>query len=309
MSLAVAVPCALLAATAYGAATAAQHSVAHTGEGRADAASLLRLLRSPRWLLGMVGDGMGLLLQVIALSTGPVVVIQPLLVLAVPVALPVGWALGGRRPARADFLACAAVIAALALFFLVAGDPGRSAPASSSTVGTVILVALVLAAALLLAARQAPPVVRTVITGCVAGASFGLVGVLLDATSSVVRVHGWVGLRMPTGWVPLAGVVVVGVFALVLTQISFQLGSLGASLPANEASAPFAAVAMGALLLHERIPVSDGALLAYAVSLGGMVAGTIWLARAWSALPGPPVREHHHSHDEECANGGDGPGA
>src|SRR6185437_1929321 len=102
MSLAVAIPCGIAAAVAYGGATAVQHSAAHTGTGEADAVGLLRLLTSPRWWLSVAGDGVGLLLQVVALATGPVVLIQPLLVLALPVSLIVGFLIGRPRPSASD---------------------------------------------------------------------------------------------------------------------------------------------------------------------------------------------------------------
>jgi len=116
MSLAVALPCAAMSAVFYGASTAVQHTRAHAGAEREDAADLVRLLRDPRWLLSVGGDVVGLVLQVVALSTGPVVLVQPLLVLAVPVALPVGRLLGGKRPRPSDYLACTAIIAGLSLF-------------------------------------------------------------------------------------------------------------------------------------------------------------------------------------------------
>src|SRR5437016_860458 len=140
MSLIVAVPCGLVAATAYGAATAVQHDAAHTGTGAADALGLLRLLRDPRWLLSIGGDAIGLVFQVIALSTGPVVLIQPLLVAALPVSLLAGWALGGSRPRRADYLACLGILGGLAVFFGLIGDPGEAAPlaARAGFIATVV---------------------------------------------------------------------------------------------------------------------------------------------------------------------------
>ena len=78
MSLAVAVPCAVLAAITYGASTALQHSAAHRSTGRADPRGLVRLLGNSRWLMSIGGDGVGLLLQVVALATGPVVLVQPI---------------------------------------------------------------------------------------------------------------------------------------------------------------------------------------------------------------------------------------
>ena len=70
---------------AYGTATAVQHHAAHRESGRADARGVLRLARDPRWMASVGGDTVGLVLQVVALASGPVLVVQPLLVLAVPV--------------------------------------------------------------------------------------------------------------------------------------------------------------------------------------------------------------------------------
>ena len=90
----------------------------------ADARGLVALLRNPRWLLGIAGDMLGLILQIVALATGPVVLVQPLLVLALPVSLPIGWWLGGRRPSRPTIVSCALIVAGLALFFAIVGNPG-----------------------------------------------------------------------------------------------------------------------------------------------------------------------------------------
>ena len=294
MSLAIAVPAAIAAAIAYGASTAVQHDAAQekatqanaaeqarSGEacmGQASADGLLSLLRDPRWLLSVGGDAIGLILQVVALSTGPVVIVAPLLVLAVAVALPVGWALGGPRPGRGDVLAGAAVIGALAVFFVIVGDPGdgkRLVPATAALTAGVTLVG---GALVCLAVRGRPAPIRAVAFGAAAGSGFGVVGVLLNATAAAVADGGWSALWHPHGLVPLVAVIVLGAAALVLTQVSFQIGALGASFPASEAAGPVAAVVLGALLLHEKVPFSPLYALAYAVLLAVMVAGTIRLA-------------------------------
>src|SRR6266540_2302627 len=154
MSLVVAVPCGVAAPVADGAATAVQHSAAHTGTGAADAIGLLRLLRDPRWLLSIGGDAIGLALQVVALSTGPVVLIQPLLVVALPVSLLAGWALDGPRPRRADYVACLGILGGLAVFFALIGDPGPASPLAPRSAGVAIAVALVVGAGACLAVRR-----------------------------------------------------------------------------------------------------------------------------------------------------------
>ena len=248
------------------------------GSGRASADGLLSLLRDPRWLLSVGGDAVGLILQVIALATGPVVLVQPLLVLAVAVALPVGWALGGPRPGRGDILAGAAVIGALALFFVIVGDPGNGDRLVPRTAALTALVTLVGGGLVCLAVRGRPAPIRAVAFGAAAGSGFGVVGVLLNATATAVSDGGWVTLRHPHGMVPLVATVVVGAAALVLTQVSFQIGALGASFPASEAAGPIVAVALGGFLLHENVPFTPWHALAYAALLAVMVAGTIRLA-------------------------------
>jgi hypothetical protein len=278
MSLAVAVPCAVLAAIAYGASTAVQHSAAHRPSGRADGRGLVSLLGNPRWLMSIVGDGVGLLLQVVALSTGSVVLIQPILVLAVPVSLPVARALGGPKPGRGDYLACSAIIVGLAVFFVIVGDPGSGRPLGPGAAAIASGLLLVIGAVACAAVRTRSAPLRAGTYGGVAGALFGLVGVLLNAASRTWQHDGLAGLGRPAGWVPLAGVLIVGALALTLTQISFQVGEFAASFPANEAAAPVVAVVLGAGLLHEQVPGSPLTLLAYLACLACVLAGAIQLA-------------------------------
>lgn len=277
VSLWVAVPCAVAAAAVYGAATAVQHAAAARTAG-AGVRGLATLLRDPRWLLSVGGDGLGLLLQVIALATGPVVLIQPVLVLALPAALVVGWLLGGPRPRRADVLAVGAILAALAVFFVLVGDPGTGTPlrvAPTVIAATVCLTAISVA----IAVRGRSPL-RAALLGAAAGVGFALAGVLINAVALDVDDHGWAGLVTGRGVTALAALLVVGVTAVVATQLSFQLGALGASFPANESVAPVAAVALGAVLLHEHVPATPAHLLTYLLCAAAIAMATVRLARA-----------------------------
>lgn len=277
MSLWVAVPCAVAAAAVYGAATAVQHAAAARTAGQG-VRGLTALLRDPRWLLSVGGDGLGLSLQVIALATGPVVLIQPLLVLALPVALPVGWLLGEPRPGRGDALAVAAIVAALAVFFVLVGDPGTGTPLR--VVPTVIAAAVCLTGISMAVAVRGRSPLRAASLGASAGIGFALAGVLINAAALEFDDHGWAGLGTDRGLTALAALLVVGIAAVVATQLSFQLGALGASFPANESAAPVAAVALGALLLHERVPTGPLSLAGYLACAGAVVAATVRLARA-----------------------------
>ena len=278
MSLIVAFPCGVGAAIAYGASTAVQHDAAHTGTGSADALGLLRLLRNPRWLLSIGGDTVGLALQVIALSTGPVVLIQPLLVLALPVSLLFGWALGGARPRRADYVACLGILGGLAVFFALIGDPGEAALLAAGPAAVAVVVALFAGLGACLAVRGRSVPMRAAVYGGVAGAWFGLVGVLLNAAATTWRDRGLAGFGEAQGLVPLVGLLVVGGIGIALTQISFQVGALGASFPANKAADPVVAVVLGGVLLHEHVPAGPFYVIGYLACLSAIVVGTITLA-------------------------------
>lgn len=278
MSLIVAIPCGVGAAIAYGAATAVQHDAAHTGTGSADARGLLRLLRDPRWLLSIGGDAMGLLLHVIALATGPVVLIQPLLVLALPLSLVARWGLGGPRPRRADYLACLGILGGLGLFFALVGNPGKASALAAGPALVTIGAALAVGFAACLAVRGRTVPVRAAVYGGVAGAWFGVVAVLINAASTVWRDRGLAGFGEAEGLVPLIGLLVLGGLGVALTQISFQVGALGASFPANESAAPLVAVVLGGTLLHEHVPVGPFYVIAYLICLAAIIAGTIKLA-------------------------------
>jgi len=278
MFLVVAVPCGVAAAVAYGAATAVQHSAAHTGTGAADAIGLLRLLRDPRWLLSIGGDTVGLAFQVVALSTGPVVLIQPLLVLALPVSLITGWAIGGPRPERGDYLACLGILGGLAVFFALLGDPGTGSLLATRPAVVAIAASLAVGVTGCVAVRRGAVALRAGVYGGVAGAWFGLVGVLLNADATTWRHRGLDGFAHPEGLVPLVGLLVIGVLGITLTQISFQIGALGASFPANKAADPVVAVVLGAVLLHQRVPSGVLFVVAYLACLVAIVSGTIRLA-------------------------------
>jgi drug/metabolite transporter (DMT)-like permease len=278
VSLVVAVPFGIAAAIAYGAATAVQHQAAHTGTGLADARRLVRLLRDPRWLLSIGGDSIGLVFQVIALATGPVVLIQPLLVLTLPMSLFTGYLLGGPTPRRGDYLACLSIIGGLAVFFVLLGTPGKGHDPKPHAIVATIVIALLAGGALCALVSRQGPTLRAGVYGGVAGAWFGTVGVLLNGAATRFTDHGLHGLLQPAGLVPLLGVGVIGAVGITLTQISFQVGALAASFPANKSADPVVAVILGAVLLHEKVPSGITHLLAYLICLAAIVAGAVRLA-------------------------------
>jgi hypothetical protein len=288
VSLLVAVPMGVGSAVAYGAATAVQHAAAHTGTGEADARRLIALVRDPRWLMSMGGDLCGFGLQLLALANGPVVLVQPLLVLTLPASLFFAALLSGTAPRVRDYGACLAILAGLTVFFLLLGTPAPGSPPSSPALAGTLLVELVAGLGLCSVVHGRSAATRAGVYGFVAGAWFGTLGVLLSSLATQFRRAGLLGVfEHAAGLVPLVGVAVIGALGMVLTQVSFQVGALAASFPANKAADPLAAVVLGAVLLHERVPHGVGYVVVDVVCLAAIAFGAFQLARTSDAVTHP----------------------
>jgi drug/metabolite transporter (DMT)-like permease len=240
----------------------------------------MSLLRNPTWLVAIAGDFVGFLLNIAALSTGPVVVIQPLVVLMLPIALVVGWRLGGPRPRTGEWLGSAGIILGLASFLALVGKPGEGHTPQARYIALTIAIVLLVGALISVSVLKRGATLRGSVYGAAAGIYFGTLGVMVDGASNVVAKHG-VGALFTTwrGLDPLLGIIVLGTGGIILTQVSFQIGHLAATLPANLAADPVTAVLIGALLLHEHIPLGPGYLCGYIACLALVIAGTMRLAR------------------------------
>jgi hypothetical protein len=278
------------AACVYGTCIVLQHrSASRHGGGEESAAGLLLMLRDPQWVAGVLGDFVGFVLSAIALSIGQVVYVQPLVVLTLPVALFVQWRLGGSAPRRGDYLGVVAVIGGLAAFItLIEVRPGHHGKHGTHhqhiphpqyvamTVAAVLIGGTLLCLAV---RRRRSAAVRGAVYGAVAGSFFGTIAVMIDASSDIVGRHDLMALFTTRhGLVVFTSIVLLGVAGIVVTQISFQVGALAATLPANLAADPLFGVFLGVVLLRERIPLTPLYFVAYAICLGTVLAGAIRLA-------------------------------
>ena len=130
------------------------------------------------------GDTFGFGLQVVALSNGPVVLIQPLLVLTLPVSLFFSSLLTGVAPRRGDYLACMSIFGGLTVFFLILGTPTSGHVPSTKALEATVATEFVLGGLVCWVARSRRGLVRAGMYGAVAGAWFGTLGVLLTRSRS-----------------------------------------------------------------------------------------------------------------------------
>ncbi len=289
-----AIGAALAAAGGFAVSTALQQRSAQAAPATAGSVRLLaHLSRRPAWLAGMTAGAGAFALHGLAVRTGALALVQPLLVCGVVFALPVRAALDRRPPALGE-LGSAAITAGGIAVFVVAADPtpmtGR--PATS---GALALVGLGSLLALLLAhgVHRGSGLARGLGYGAAAGVLFGLVAGLLKLT--VLSIGGGAGAAMSSGswwssW-SLWLLVPLGATGLALNQRAYQQAPLSVSMPVLNVLEPLVAIAFGAVVLGERPALAGHALLAEGLGLGLMALGVYRLARAEarpSPLPGPP---------------------
>ena len=246
---------AVLAALAAGAGSAAggvlQQRAAST-RPESEALSfrlLLRLAHDPLWLLGIGFALVAYVLDAFALSFGPLVLVQPLIVSELLFALPISVRLRGLRMGPREWLGGAAIATGLAVG-LVSAAPraGRSgAPVAQWMVALGVaggLTVLVIAVG-----RRNRGSSRSFLYAVGAGIVMGMQASLLKATITPFER----GLSQALeGW-ELWATLVTAVLGLLLVQSAYEAGPLAASMPALDAIEPAIAVVLGIVLFHEEV--------------------------------------------------------
>jgi len=267
----------LASAVAYGIAAVLQHD-ATTKETPDDVIRLglvASLARQPLWLVGNGLDGVGYVLQFMALRRGSLVLVEPLLVLSLVVALPIAAWREHQRISLPALASAGAVAAGLGLFLGVA-RPGIGLPRVTAEAWIILsaVVAAVCTAVVVLRNRTTSQNRAAVLLAIGSGVAFGYAAALTAATGRLLN-RGL--LHVLTSWEPYA-LLVAGAVALILTQGAFHAGALRLSLPTLTVAQPLVAIAIG-LWFGEHINTQGLAPLFEILGLGLVIAGVFALAQ------------------------------
>jgi drug/metabolite transporter (DMT)-like permease len=237
---------------------------------------LLGLVGHPVWLAGIAADGLGFLAQAAALGIGRLAVVQPLLVVSVVFALPLGARFSGQPIRRGDVLAAGLVVIALAGFLIIANPAGgrSEAPLHGWIIAAIVCGAVCLP--LSLASREGPAPRRAALLGTGAGILFALSAALTKAV--VDELHAGI-LHVLSSWEPYA-LLGVGYVSMTLNQLALNTGSLAATIATSTAIDPITSVVLGLALFHETLHVSGPRIVGTLLTLGVALAGVLMLARA-----------------------------
>src|SRR4051812_1353659 len=224
----------------------------------------------------MGADVGGYVFEAIALGTGTLVLVEPILATSLLLSLFLGAAINHRHIERAGWGAAVVLAFGVSIFLLLVA-PTRGvdiAPEHAWLIAAPPIIAVVLGC--VFAARSASGSTRAALLGLAAGTLFGASAVL---TKAFVHYLGDGILNWVPHWEPYA-LAVTSISGLVLSQSAFQTGALAAAVGAEQVMQPLAGVALGIGLLDERLSLSGGLeKIALLLALFSMVWGVLTLAR------------------------------
>jgi drug/metabolite transporter (DMT)-like permease len=269
---------AVAAALVFGAGVAFQQRAAVTvpAEYAGKPGLLVRLVRNPFWLLGLLGDVGGFALQTAALRRGSLVVVQPIMTTSIVFTLWLTAAWSRQTITRAQWGAIALVLVGLSVFLIVASPPDQTR-AVADTAGwilCVLWVGLVAGVAIIVGLRH-QGVSRAAYLGVAAGMSDAFMAVLVKAFATSFD-RGIPGIFLT--WTPYA-VVVTGITALLLIQTAYQAGHSTISLPIITVIDPLVASLIGVTLFGERVLLGGARAPLIAVAGIIMLTGLVVLSR------------------------------
>jgi len=296
VNLIVPVVAALAGACVYGVTGVLQQRNAHQIEGDAtDQAGLIKgLIHRPAWVLSTAGSVLGFLLQGLALGTGPIVMVQPLLVTGILFGAVTGFIVRRQRVDWAFMGTLLLTAGGLAVFLIVSRPTQGNAALTvgeALPLGIGLLVLLVASVALGLRTQGLP---RSLAFALAAGLVYGATAAVAKVTIAQFS-HGF--LPTVTHW-SFWALVVLGPLGFLLNQNAFREGELAApALAVITVVDPLVGIAIGLLWLDEKIATGPGAIVGEVLGLAAMVGG-VWLV----AHRAPRVVEENPENDA----GGDG---
>lgn len=282
---------ALASATSNAASGATQHHAAGKAGAEATPGELMRfLVRRPDWIAAILLGPVGFTLHAVALHHGPITLVQPIVILGIVIAIPFRSAWERSWPSLPELGAVALTAGAIAVLLLSSSPRAAEHLVGPSALLPAILLCDAVAVGCLVATRRLHnPTRKAFVLGATAGVLYGLMAVLMEASTSYAEVHGVAALAgtfLP--WLCVAN----GVSGVVINQVAFKAARLSASMPVLNVVNCILALGFGYLVLHEQAREGLLPYLGGAVALAAMWIGLVKLAR---------IDEQHRAEEDEAA--------
>jgi glucose uptake protein GlcU len=242
---------------------------------------IIDLFRSPQWLLGSAFALTAFGLHITAMNLGVVAVVQPFLLGAVLLAVPLRAFLDKTIPTREEMFWVAFTVVGIIVFVYVANSHRDNGPPHDNRALVVVLVGFTAAAVWASTARRFQRgSVRGFVYATASGLTFGITAGLMKFVRHDAA-NGWVGLFQHWHiWALLVG----SVLGTTLNQRSYQASTLSVSMPSMNSVNIVVAVTFGWVVFSEPPASSPLSFVIQLICLVAMGVGLLKVARAEDAL-------------------------
>jgi drug/metabolite transporter (DMT)-like permease len=236
----------------------------------------LYLPRQPLWLLGAAAAVGSYAFQALALHSGPMSVVQPVLITELVFVLVLRRVWIHQEVARAAWGAVLVVCAALAVF-LAAAEPtgGHPVPAPAEWLSAGLVFGAVIAVLAALGMRG-PPARRAAVLAIAAALTWALEATFLKTATGTLATSGIGG--MLTDW-PVYAFIAATVTGTLLQQATLHVGPLSVSQPFLVITDPFASIILSVWLFDERFTDSPAKITVAVLAFAVMAVGVTTLTR------------------------------
>jgi hypothetical protein len=242
------------------------------------------LIRQPLWLLGWVAAAAGFAFQAIALHSGQLSIVQPVLVTELVFALLLRRFWVRQHIAKTAWTAACVTCLALTVFLTAAEPHGGQARPAAADWASALAVFGGAVAMLTVTARGRSPVRRAALYATAASITWALMAAFLKATTNVLAALGPLGVL--EHW-PMYALVASGVLGSVLQQAALQGGPLSTSQPLIVLVDPVVAIVLSAWIFDEHFTMSVAQRIVAGVAFCIMATGVTILSRTAPSDLGP----------------------
>jgi drug/metabolite transporter (DMT)-like permease len=235
------------------------------------------LLHRKIWLAGLAAIVTSFVLQAGALSVSQLALVQPIIVLELPLTL-IGASVVLHAPLHRQEWGAAILLTAGLVILIAFLSPHPGPQEATSSVAWIAGVGgcVAVMALLIVVSRTKAGAPRAALIGAATGVGFGLTAAFTKAAMHALSADGIVGLL--TAW-PTYAMASAGLSAMFLMQNALQAGPLIAAQPGITLLDPFVAILWGVFAFHEHI--NRGPLLLVATFGGAlMILGAFILSRS-----------------------------
>lgn len=251
-----------------------QHrAVGQVSDGIAAGAGMFtRLLRRRLWWTGHLFSLAGFTFHALALTAGPLALVQPIAIMGMVFAPAIRAAMSREWLRSREAVPIVVTFAGL-VALLVAAMPGDGEVTSGPEAWTLIGTLTALAAVLVLASRRLrDPRRRALLLGCASGLLFGMVAATLKIATDGYAREGLTGLVTT----PAAlGVVAFGIGGVALNQVAYRASRLSASMPALNLVNVLVASIFGYVVFDETLRLSPASVTVQVFAALGIAWG-LW---------------------------------